>query len=401
MAYVDGQLGAEERSHVESLIESNPDDARLVEQWREQGDLLRSMPKFNLDERFADRVMAAIEFDDPAAGESETRIQSHGDPASGVGSEAATHWRTGAAAIATLAALLLLTLFVFPNTLDQPTVAVNTPGEPAGQNTPAATTTTSGGGVNDSLETATDADRRNGEQVVGPVVGLSKPPLNKTLAGSNLANEPKDLIQPLQLSERADSLAEVLWVDMKSHRTALADIESVILKNSMTILPASSGTRPNQANSNPVQNHLEQRPNSRLEALQVIATRDQIRKTILELSQQHEAKFHAVTLHSTPGALPTNIDPSQTYEAANGTGPTGNIPHLTRLKGSPNSSGNRLSSGAIVQQLRAIDLSSNEQGRLVDEDELQQLNEWFDLAEKMDESSVVRLLLLVDTSPND
>ena len=122
-AYLDGELGNKERAHVESLIESNPDDARLVAQMREHGDLIRSMPKYRLDEGFADRVFAAAEMGGFEGWSTVSRNQAEASTRIELGSDTGTDWRVGAVAIATLAAMLLLTLFVFPSNVDQPLVA--------------------------------------------------------------------------------------------------------------------------------------------------------------------------------------------------------------------------------------------------------------------------------------
>jgi hypothetical protein len=116
-AFFDGELSGEERAAVEQLLSENSEYRQLLDDWRRSGDRLRALPSYRLDERFASRVMQEIGLIDHAATL----------PASTL----ASHWRIGFAAIATLAAMLLLTLFVFPNLNDPGSLALKTAGEAA------------------------------------------------------------------------------------------------------------------------------------------------------------------------------------------------------------------------------------------------------------------------------
>jgi len=112
-AYLDGELGDNQASieKAERLIRDNSQYAELVEQWRESGAALRSLPKYKLESGFADRVLASID----STADSSTAISKSSTSLghSGATSDASSHF-SGLLAIAALAAMLLLTLFVFP-----------------------------------------------------------------------------------------------------------------------------------------------------------------------------------------------------------------------------------------------------------------------------------------------
>ena len=86
-----------------------------LSQWREQSTEIRKLPRYKLDDGFAFRVMREVLV--PPSTDTTGRTKS------------VTNWRTGFAAIATLAAMLLLTLFVFPNISKQNSVALKTADE--------------------------------------------------------------------------------------------------------------------------------------------------------------------------------------------------------------------------------------------------------------------------------
>ncbi len=104
-ALVDGELKGEERARAEKLLAENPQSQSVIQQWRRQSAAIKSLPKFQLDPGFAARVMSAV---------SEKSRASTGNLKSPL-----SQWRTGFAAIITLAAMLLLTLFVFPRAMEK------------------------------------------------------------------------------------------------------------------------------------------------------------------------------------------------------------------------------------------------------------------------------------------
>jgi hypothetical protein len=108
------------------LIAEDASAARLFDQFREQSELLKSLPRFELDSGFADRVLNRVEciqahdqlmdrvrdqghvFRSASLNRTDGSIvkKSTGSP------PAAIQWRGSAAAIGSLAALILITLFI-------------------------------------------------------------------------------------------------------------------------------------------------------------------------------------------------------------------------------------------------------------------------------------------------
>jgi hypothetical protein len=408
MAYLDGELKEQERAQVESLIKTNPELDRLVAQWREQGELIRSLPKLRLDDGFADRVLAAVDKRESEHSTNAARKRNVALRPLDARVNTETNWRIGAVAIATLAAMLLLTLFVFPRSNEPPSVAVNANQGDVVKKTDDAelNSKTGSGGINP------DAGQPNTTAAAGSPNGPSRPLLNKSLAGQNGKpnTQPRDLVVPLRLPEHSELADQVVWVDMKSRSTALADIEAVFVRNSITILRGASASDQKQGDQTleATQGHLVQRSNSRFEALHVVATRSQVKRAIIELSSQHAAKFQAITPSAGPGFFDSERDPG-----ANGISdsaqPNGNVPRHSRISGSPTGA-NGLNRPATVEQLQPVELISGqsdpnqpdaERAQALDTTEKRQLDEWFGLAEKEDESSYVRLLLLVDMSSED
>ncbi len=96
-ALFDGELQGAERERAEKLLAENSECQQMFQAWQTQAERIRTLPRYQLDDNFAQSVIQAIE--------------SQTVPATGV----LANWQTGFAAIVTLAAMLLLTLFVFPN----------------------------------------------------------------------------------------------------------------------------------------------------------------------------------------------------------------------------------------------------------------------------------------------
>lgn len=389
MAYFDGELAGEERQQVEALIAANPAYASLIDQWREQGDALRSLPKFSLDRGFADRVMTAMNQRD-AIPRSKSASTAQPIPAK-------THWQAGAAAIATLAAMLFLTLFVFPAGR-QPAPTVATKDSQADSELDAVN---SAGPVGQpdlaTNKQSRSADSENSGELVRADLGPTRPLLNKSLDGHAVANA-KDLVPPMLVPIDADSVEQVLWVDMKSHPTAIADIETVLLENSVAIVrdqPVKKNELINRTEG--TQNRLIQRSNSRFEALHVFATRRQVKQAIEALTDHHEAVIQAISL---PRRTVVGDSANELLSArGRDSMPDGRVPRLSRLD-NRSAISTPPAASATVQQLHPQELVS-EKKPSADSQEVRELDEWFGLADKQDESRFIRLLLLVDTSDQE
>lgn len=337
MAYLDGELGESERAQVESMIESNVEHAELLAQWKEQGDLIRALPKHRLDTAFADRVMAAIEVE---AVELNSRPATQFAAMQSTGDRGAS-WQAGAGAIAALAAMLLLTLFAFP-------------GSPA----PSTSENTSNQDVNQSGSETENNSSRPREK------GPTKPALAKSMEGHSDARGSKNLITPFQADQKP-SLEQVLWVDMDSNQTALSDVESVLKKHAMTVSTDGDAVENPQVENSGLLG-------ARFAALHVVATRGQIKRAIVELSQDFQAQVHAISLPE-----PTQVVSQSLPDGAAPNTVSGMVRQLT-----PKS---------LISHDPAANPSSH-----VDPNELQQLEQWFGLADPEDQSRVVRLLLLID-----
>ena len=116
-AWIDGELTPDERARFEAWIADQPELARLAVQLREQRDALRNAPRHQLPTDFADRLLQSVEF--TAARDSRAEgSQGFGEPSSpspyqaGRSAWQVTDWNTALAAIASLAALILITLIV-------------------------------------------------------------------------------------------------------------------------------------------------------------------------------------------------------------------------------------------------------------------------------------------------
>ena len=59
-AYLDGELDAADRGAVDALLSENPHYAELLERWRQNSIKCRALPKVQLDDGFADRVLEQV-----------------------------------------------------------------------------------------------------------------------------------------------------------------------------------------------------------------------------------------------------------------------------------------------------------------------------------------------------
>ncbi len=108
-AYFDNELDPAERADVETMLVENPNLRGLLDQWRESSDSFGRLPTYSLGAEFSAGVRSKID----AAAVATAAVATQRSP-----SAAASIWdsqRIGMGGIAALAALLLLTLFVFPS----------------------------------------------------------------------------------------------------------------------------------------------------------------------------------------------------------------------------------------------------------------------------------------------
>ena len=111
--YLDGQLTEEERALVEQSMQEDPATKRLVEELRANAEQMQGLPRFRTPEGFAERLMASPELDrafsdlatDEVGQRSELSDESSAYPRT-------RRLRLAVAAIVSLAAMMLVTLFL-------------------------------------------------------------------------------------------------------------------------------------------------------------------------------------------------------------------------------------------------------------------------------------------------
>ena len=203
-AYFDNELGPEDRTRVELMLAENPSYSQLLRQWRENRDAIAELPRFSLDDGFAARVLAASVSAHQQASATMTKVQSH------VVTESETNnWRIGLGAIATLAAMLLLTLFVFPAMIDS-NVAV----------LPSASTDVISPENSTNLSDPVVVEQRQPEIVAR----------KSSLAGGAKNGRPVDPIALKSLNR--PNVERVLWIENKS----LIDLETVLANHSIRLV---------------------------------------------------------------------------------------------------------------------------------------------------------------------
>ncbi len=106
-AYFDNELEPAERGEVETMLAENPDLRGLLDQWQSSGDSLRRLPTYSLGAEFSAGVRSKIDTAAVAKQHSPAAVVSTWDSQ-----------RVGMGGIVALAALLLLTLFVFPSLVE-------------------------------------------------------------------------------------------------------------------------------------------------------------------------------------------------------------------------------------------------------------------------------------------
>ena len=118
---IDGQLSADQVEQAQQLIAENVELAELYESLRDQQSALRAMPKYELDSGFASRVIRAAQAEgllDEDSTPSPNTVK-YSRPVD------MRNWWAPASAIAALAAMLLVTLFVIPNLPSPTSIAQN------------------------------------------------------------------------------------------------------------------------------------------------------------------------------------------------------------------------------------------------------------------------------------
>ncbi len=267
-AYLDGELSLDERAQAETMIRDNPDAASLVDAWQANAKQIRDLPRYQLDDQFASRVMSVVY---PGSSiPSDSLNTSVADEAGfeqvSIQTKAATdpNWRTGLVAILGLAAMLLLTLFVFPLVAGKDAgsdVAVAQNGSPANAEGP--------------TESVVDSNVVRAEP--------RRPGLKMSTGERGDNGRPVDPIEFTNFMSRPVGAEQVIWIDQQS----LDSIKTVLQKNSIRIVI--------EGEANPIQDLVAQ-SESGVEAIFVVATSEQMKQAINELKSQSDDAIDAFPL---------------------------------------------------------------------------------------------------------
>lgn len=288
IAYLDGELDPDERLLAEKILDENPELVELLEQWRENGEALRSLPRYRLDDSFKARVLADLETV-PAVSRNDVRANSVpvSLPTSGSGF---VTWRMGVAAIAGLAALLLLMFSLFPNALKDDGVAGKGGGVGPNEtpNTDAADADTDSGIGSSQAPQSVPAPTLTGSD--GPTPhAITRPAMAKTLKRRDGA-KPSDGSALASMGAWADgrsgSVQEVLLVTMPVTSNGIADLELIFIGNSIRVV-RSDRPSDNEWLSGQREKLREAMPRIRddAEAIFVVSTAAQMKKVIEEISK--------------------------------------------------------------------------------------------------------------------
>ena len=348
-ALMDGELSGSELDRAEKLLAENPHLQQQLDFWRDQASEIRALPKYQLDNEFADRVLQSVQEAAPVAKPSD---HSHASDRKKSKSKK-TELQVGITVLATLAAGLLVALFVYPNLnndslahLEPDSVAADELSESSIAGKIVANNedemllrskSSSKGEFDKEISNQFDdfsefeelADksaptksmaqnesgtsgqfgpdhimRRGGQDYVqqgqGIGVGLAgkgsgnKPTETLSNPGSALTGDKKPDTPPLAAS--GNRVDQVLWIDMQHHPQPLNELEGVFNRNEIQVLN-SEGQNVSQnvdtdksiqskPGSQLVDNSLSNQSQSGIEALYVVSTSDQMKQAMLELSSQ-------------------------------------------------------------------------------------------------------------------
>jgi negative regulator of sigma E activity len=116
-AYLDGELNPDEQLQAERLLSENPALRLCLQQWKENGDAIRTLPKFELRADLTERVLAAIG-DQPRSADAATALRTSslapGEAHTAWRSILASkrNWRVAMGAIASIAGMVLIAVFL-------------------------------------------------------------------------------------------------------------------------------------------------------------------------------------------------------------------------------------------------------------------------------------------------
>lgn len=248
-AYFDDELGLKERAEAEAILADAPEQSQMLDQWRDSRRALQALPRYSLDRGFSKRVLAAIEDASPST-------KSTGPNQRLAVETSEKQWRTGLGLIATLAAMVLLTLFVFPRlNKSEMTVGKLEKSVASGVDTPAIV-------ENDSEPVGENSIAKQ------PVSRLR----NSSLSGRNSNGRP---VAPLVFPDFAGPRVEqVLWVENKP----LAELEAILTNHQIKVV--------NREDNTQAPAHFVPMSSAQIDAVYVISSADRMKRAINEISSQ-------------------------------------------------------------------------------------------------------------------
>ncbi|MFK7766188.1 MAG: anti-sigma factor [Mariniblastus sp.] len=289
IAYLDGELDAADRAKAESLLASNPEYVQLVDQWKENGGLLRSMPRYQLDSGFATRVLNAIDAKAidvkttgsaslPALNANVSDADNFAPSLTLAHASAANQPQSkiaGLALIGALAAMLLLTLFVFPSFVEPPATASVEPSE-------------------NKTESVTPPEP-------GANLATARPPvpnallLNSRVEGSGNESKP---IGELKFLSQNSGINELLWIESESPDNAIELVATVFAKHSI-----------------PFQRSTDKESKD-FEAIHIVSTVQKMQKAIKDLSSDEGTSVRKFVMPVLSSAVTADSTSAQLMDSA-------------------------------------------------------------------------------------
>lgn len=373
-AYLDGELSPSEVRTAEQLLQQ-PEYAELLNAWKQNREQLKSLPKFRLKDSFtaevldAAKINAAIE-----SGQTEPLDVS----VQNVSVQNPVNWNAGMAAIISLAGMVLLSLFVFPQWVAEPVASVNDPAEASEK-------------VVDQVVDKNDESNSNAEVEAGN--------RNDSPKVADTAYQDRNEIGVLfsrsarTVAEKVDSNQILSWVNnpgahlnSPSHgplgifqiemtKESFVDLEKVLQTNKIVLRKSEETEQTKTADQ------LLSRFNSNLKVLYVVATPLQMKKAMVGLKVEYDAKIETLRIPEGVKPIVETADVSQSNDD----------------KGNGISRPSRIV--ATAQQLMPFERDASEnmgQGSNPEEvEEIDQLDQWFGLTGK-ENAQASQYLLLID-----
>jgi|GEM_PF-1877962 len=255
-AYFDNELEPAERVEVETMLAENPDLRGLLDQWQNSGDSLRRLPTYSLGAEFSAGVRSKID----ATAVATAAVATQRSPAT-----AASIWdsqRIGMGGIAALAALLLLTLFVFPSLVGD------------GHDQQAA------------LVVKEAADREPTGPPETPLKERPKPIIAPR--NSSLPRNPGRFPRMASTGTKSRGVEQVLLIQ----NAALSDLEAILSRHEIRIVDSKGKTLDGE--------NLIAQAKQGMEAIHVVSEKASMQNAISEIAD-HESV--TVTAYTMPGQL--------------------------------------------------------------------------------------------------